>query len=170
MEEINKRYWKGIEELTNDVEFVKNAEKEFSDNIPDAKEDGENNRRDFLKIMGFSVAAASLVACETPIKKAIPYLNKPENLDPSIPNYYASTYFEGGEYASVVVKTREGRPIKIEGNTLSPISKGKTSSRTQASILALYDDTRLCPRFCQIPTIRFSRKSQIFDLIPRYQS
>ncbi|TAE45095.1 MAG: 4Fe-4S dicluster domain-containing protein [Cytophagales bacterium] len=142
MEELNKVYWKGIEELTNDVEFVKHAEKEFPQDLPETKQGEENNRRDFLKLMGFSVAAASLVACEAPIKKAIPFLNKPENLDPSIPNYYASTYFEAGDYASVVVKTREGRPIKIEGNSLSTISKGKTSARAQASILNLYDGQR----------------------------
>jgi molybdopterin-containing oxidoreductase family iron-sulfur binding subunit len=142
MEDLNKRYWKGIEELTNDIEFVKNAEREFSENPNVGGSDNENNRRDFLKLMGFSVAAASLVACEAPIKKAIPYLNKPENLDPSIPNYYASTFFEGNDYCSVVVKTREGRPIKIEGNTLSPITKGKTSAKAQASILSLYDGQR----------------------------
>ncbi len=143
MEELNKVYWRGIEELTNDVEFVKNAEKEFAHDLPDSKQGEENNnRRDFLKLMGFSVAAASLVACEAPIKKAIPFLNKPENLDPSIPNYYASTFFEAGDYASIVVKTREGRPIKIEGNTLSSISKGKTSAKAQASILSLYDGQR----------------------------
>ncbi|TAE73051.1 MAG: 4Fe-4S dicluster domain-containing protein [Bacteroidetes bacterium] len=142
MEELNKVYWRGIEELTNDVEFVKNAEKEFAHDLPENKSGDENNRRDFLKLMGFSVAAASLVACEAPIKKAIPFLNKPENLDPSIPNYYASTFFEAGDYASVVVKTREGRPIKIEGNTLSSISKGKTSAKAQASILSLYDGQR----------------------------
>jgi molybdopterin-containing oxidoreductase family iron-sulfur binding subunit len=132
------RYWKGIEEYTNDTEFVKNAEKEFSDGMPELG----NNRRDFLKLMGFSIAAASLAACEAPIKKAIPYLNKPEELDPSIPNYYASTYYQGGDYASILVKTREGRPIKIDGNKLSKISMGGTSSRAQASVLDLYDDNR----------------------------
>jgi MoCo/4Fe-4S cofactor protein with predicted Tat translocation signal len=141
MEDINKRYWKGIEELSNDLEFVKIAEKEFPHDIPADLSNG-NNRRDFLKLFGFSIAAASLAACETPVKKAIPYLNKPENLDPSIPNYYASTYFEGGDYCSVLVKTREGRPIKIEGNNLSAISKGKSSMRAQASVLSLYDTTR----------------------------
>lgn len=146
----NKVYWRGIEELRNDTDFVKNAEKEFPDFIPlneknpsvDSFDGKGNNRRDFLKLLGFSVAAASLAACETPVKKAIPYLNKPEDIDPSIPNYYASTYINGSDYASVLVKTREGRPIKIEGNPLSPVSLGGTSSRVQASVLDLYDETR----------------------------
>ena len=149
MEQNQKRYWKGIEELTNDLEFVKNAEKEFPDYLPineqnvDPSDDATgSNRRDFLKIMGFSVAAVSMAACEAPLKKAIPYLNKPLDVDPSIPNYYASTYFQENEYNSILVKTREGRPIKIEGNDLSGISKGKTSAKVQASVLDLYDETR----------------------------
>lgn len=137
MEDNKKRYWKGMEELSNDIEFVKLADKEFP-----TLETENNNRRDFLKFMGFSVAAASLAACEAPIKKSIPFLNKPENYDPSIPNYYASTYFEDGDFASILVKTREGRPVKIEGNNLSPISKGKTSSKAQASVMSLYDNER----------------------------
>lgn len=147
MEENNKRYWKGLEELTNDAEFVKNAENEFPEYLPvnesHSSGDGlESNRRDFLKLVGFSVAAASLAACDAPVKKAIPYLNKPEDIDPSIPNYYASTYYSHGDYASILVKTREGRPIKIAGNTLSPINKGGTSSKVQASVLDLYDGSR----------------------------
>lgn len=141
MAENNKRYWKGIEEYKNDTEFVKNAEREFPE-FPDMDSDEGPNRRDFLKLMGFSIAAASLAACEAPVKKAIPYLNKPVDIDPTIPNYYASTYFQEGEYCSILVKTREGRPIKIEGNTLSPISQGGTSASVQGSVLDLYDGTR----------------------------
>jgi molybdopterin-containing oxidoreductase family iron-sulfur binding subunit len=143
--ENKKIYWKGFEELTNDLEFVKKAEKEFPDFLPVAETDENNHssRRDFLKLMGFGMAAVSLAACEAPVKKAIPYLNKPEDIDPSIPNYYASTYFQDGEYCSILVKTREGRPIKIEGNSLSKVTKGGTSARVQASVLNLYDLERL---------------------------
>ncbi len=143
MKENNKTYWKGLEELTNDPEFVKNADKEFpglsSGNSP---EEGPN-RRDFLKLMGFSLAAASLAACEAPVRKAIPYVNKPVDINPSIPNYYASTFASGGDYASIVVKTREGRPIKIDGNELSPITQGGISAIVEASVLSLYDKQRL---------------------------
>ena len=147
--ENNKRYWRGIEEFTNDTEFVKNAEKEFPEYLPmneknpTKEEEGMNSsRRDFMKLMGFSVAAATLAACEAPVKKIIPYLNKPEDIEPGVPNLYASTYFADNEYASIVIRTREGRPIKIEGNESSVLSRGCTSSRVQASVLDLYDTTR----------------------------
>lgn len=136
-----KTYWKGLEQLKNDAAFVKHADKEFVD--LGVEEDPGHSRRDFLKMMGFSVAAVSLAACETPIRKAIPYVNKPIEVDPGIPNYYASTYINGGDYCSIVVKTREGRPIKIDGNALSSVSKGGTSAAVEASVLSLYDNYRL---------------------------
>src|SRR4029077_2679603 len=96
-----------------------------------------------LRMMGFGMSAVALAACETPIRKAIPYVQKPVDIDPGIPTYYASTYINGGDYCSIVVKTREGRPIKIEGNALSSVSKGGTSAQVEASVLSLYDDYRL---------------------------
>ena len=145
MKENKKQYWNGLEQLTNDPEYVKYAGREFPQELPlhGDRTVNSSSRRDFLKVMGFSVAAASLAACEAPVRKAIPYLNKPEDIDPGIPNYYASTYFNGGEYCSIVVKTREGRPIKIQGNTLSPVSKGGTNAQVEASVLSLYDKERL---------------------------
>ena len=142
MKDNQKTYWKGIEQLSNDPAFVKNAEREFPETI--AEEPGEgSSRRDFLKIMGFSVAAASLAACEAPIRKAIPYVDKPVDIDPGVANYYASTYLNGGDYCSVVVKTREGRPIKVSGNDLSSVTKGGTNAQVEASVLSLYDNARL---------------------------
>jgi MoCo/4Fe-4S cofactor protein with predicted Tat translocation signal len=143
MKENKKTYWKGLEQLSNDPEFVKHADKEFAELPTILNEDGSASRRDFLKVMGFSLAAASLAACEAPIRKAIPYVNKPIDINPSIPNYYASTFASGGDYAAVVVKTREGRPIKIDGNELSPINKGKVNAIVEASVLSLYDKQRL---------------------------
>jgi molybdopterin-containing oxidoreductase family iron-sulfur binding subunit len=147
MKENNKKYWKGLEELNNDPEFLQKAQNEFPEFLP-IKENGNGegsgtDRRDFLKLLGFGVAAVSLAACEAPVKKAIPYLNKPVEVDPGVANWYASTYMDGSDYASVLVKTREGRPIKIEGNRLSQVTKGGTSPRAQASVLSLYDNTRL---------------------------
>ena len=146
MENTKKQYWKGLEELTKNPEYEKYADKEFPEYLPvsdDAQAGQGASRRDFLKLMGFGVAAASLAACETPVRKAIPYLNKPAEIDPGVPNYYASTYVNGSEYCSVVVKTREGRPIKIDGNKLSSVTGGGTSSQAQASVLSLYDKERL---------------------------
>lgn len=139
-----KKYWKGIEQLENSASFRERSAKEFQEYLPiNGGETGEPSRRDFLKLMGFSLAAASLAACEAPIRKAIPYVNKPEDVDPGVPNLYASTYAMGNDVASVVIRTREGRPIKIEGNTLSEISRGGTSAQMEASILSLYDQERL---------------------------
>ncbi len=150
-----KKYWKGLSELNNNPEFVQNAQNEFAEQIPvenfleNSSENNGTNRRDFLKFLGFSVTAASLAACETPVYKAIPYVVKPEEVTPGVANWYASTFFDGYDYASIIVKTREGRPIKIEGNELSKVTMGGTSARVQSSILSLYDSSRL-----QNPTIK----------------
>jgi len=144
-----KIYWKGFEELENDPEFLKNKEKEFVHDLPmdeflsDEKTATSNtNRRDFLKFLGFSVTAATLAACETPIKKAIPYVVKPETIIPGVANYFASAYYDGSDYYGILVKTREGRPIKIDGNRMCHVTQGATNARAQASVLSLYDSKR----------------------------
>src|SRR5690606_32990773 len=164
MKENKKTYWKGLEELTNDPDFVKNAHDEFPEYLPisNKNQEGGSSRRDFLKLMGFSVAAASLAACEAPVKKAIPYVNKPVDIDPSIPNYYASTFASGGDYAAIVVKTREGRPIKINGNDLSPTTQGGKNAIVEASVLTLYDKERLTgPQITGEPAAWASLDSQV---------
>ena len=147
---MSQRYWKGVEELQNDPEFARLKNNEFYEHLPldsmigkKAEDVSTTPRRDFLKFLGFSVAAASLAACETPVQKTIPYLIRPDQITPGIPNWYASTYFDGYDYCSVLVKTRDGRPIKIEGNTLSSVTRGGVSARVQASVLSLYDSGRL---------------------------
>jgi len=144
----NNTYWKGVEELEQTPEFVAKANEEFAEFLPMSESNPSNgeaddsSRRDFLKLMGFGFAAATLVACETPVRKIIPYVNKPIEIEPGRANYYASTYVSGSEYASIVVKTREGRPIKIEGNTESTITQGGVNTQVQASVLSLYDIAR----------------------------
>jgi len=128
-----EKQWRSIEEFEKGI-------------IPEqesSKGAASGSRRDFLKLFGFSVASAAVVSsCEKPVQKAIPYLIKPEEIVPGKANYYASTFFDGTEYCSVVVKVRDGRPIKIEGNHQSTVSRGGTSARVQASVLNLYDDAR----------------------------
>ena len=144
-----KKYWRGLEELNNTPEFAQHAHNEFPEFLPVKDAYGDNDtepapaRRDFLKLLGFGIAAATLASCEAPVKKAIPYLNKPEEIDPGIANWYASTYFQDGDYNSVFVKTREGRPIKLEGNPMSSITRGGLSAKAQASVLSLYDNNRI---------------------------
>ena len=140
----SKKYWKGLAELDNNADIDKLAHNEFVEELPLDEFVSDNNisntstsRRDFLKFLGFSTAAATLAACETPVVKSIPYLIKPDEIIPGIANYYATSIYDGRDYASVLVKTREGRPIKIENN------KTCTNARVQASVLSLYDSARL---------------------------
>src|SRR5690606_15207527 len=99
-------------------------------------------RRDFLKYVGFSTAAASLAACEGPVKKSIPYVIQPEEIIPGIADYYATTIADGFDFANILIKTREGRPIKVENNNMEGALTG-ANARVHASVLSLYDSLRL---------------------------
>ena len=145
-----KKYWQNFGELNNSEANEKSLKDEFREELP-FEELGDENifnakspRRDFLKYMGFSTAAAVVAAsCEMPVRKSIPFLHKPDDMIPGVSNFYASTYINEGDAIPVVVKQREGRPIKIEGNELSTLTEGGTSAQCQASVLGLYDNTRL---------------------------
>ncbi|MCK9481444.1 MAG: TAT-variant-translocated molybdopterin oxidoreductase [Bacteroidia bacterium] len=143
------QYWKGEDELLNTAEFQADLKKEFSEDLPLDEVLSENNfelssnRRDFLKFFGFSITAVALAACnKAPIRKAIPYLVKPEDVTPGVANYYNSTLGATSEGYGIQVKVREGRPIKVDGNPNSFSGKG-LSALGQASILSLYDTARL---------------------------
>lgn len=102
------------------------------------------SRRDFLKLMGFSFTGAALAACSRmPVEKVIPYLVKPEEVTPGVANWYATTCAGCTASCGLLVKVRDGRPIKIEGNELSPINRGGVCAVGQAMVLSLYDDSRL---------------------------
>jgi len=146
-----KKYWQNLGELNNTEGYQKLVKDEFQEDLPmfdNSKGllDAKTPRRDFLKYVGFSTAAAAVAAgCEAPVRKSIPYLNKPENLSPGVAQYYATTYVAEGDAVPVVAKVRDGRPIKIEGNDHSFLNmKGEgTSARVQSSVLDLYDTARL---------------------------
>ncbi|MGI8580663.1 MAG: TAT-variant-translocated molybdopterin oxidoreductase [Chitinophagaceae bacterium] len=146
---MENKYWQSFGELNRSDEFKRSLENEFNEELlplEDVSEilDAKTPRRDFLKYIGFSTAAAALAAsCEVPVRKSVPFLNKKDDIIPGISNYYASTYVSDGDVIPVVVNQREGRPIKIEGNTLSPLTNGGTSAQAQASVLDLYDTSRL---------------------------
>ncbi len=147
----NKKYWKSEAELNpNDSIVEALRQNEFTEQIPvdEFLGDKENlsasntNRRDFLKYVGFSTAAATVAACEGPVRKSIPYVVQPDSIVPGVANYYATTIADGYDFASILVKTREGRPIKIENNTDAKVNGG-ANARVQASVLSLYDSTRV---------------------------
>ena len=144
--ESNKKYWKGLEELQNSKEFTAKNNGEFAESLPIEEVLNEAGlstvapRRDFLKALGFGLGAVTLAACNpASVHKSIPYLVKPEEIVPGIPNYYTSSY----KGHSILVKTREGRPIKIEGNPNCILSGGRMSAQGQASVLDLYDVSKL---------------------------
>ena len=147
----NKKYWKNEAELNpNDSIVEALRQNEFVEDIPvdeflgdkETLSETNTNRRDFLKYVGFSTSAAALAACEGPIVKSIPYVVQPENIVPGVANYYATTIANGFDFASILIKTREGRPIKVENNTDAKVA-GCANARVQASVLSLYDSTRL---------------------------
>ena len=150
MKNKKQAVWIGVDQIKNTPAYQEATKEEFHelpivDQMAQAKAmDVETSRRDFLKYLGFGLGAATIAAsCEIPVKKAIPYVVKPDSIVPGVASYYASTFVQGGDYCPVLVKTREGRPIKVEGNSLSSVTMGGTSARAQASVLSLYNTSRI---------------------------
>jgi molybdopterin-containing oxidoreductase family iron-sulfur binding subunit len=147
----NKKYWKSVEELNENSSIVETLRNnEFVEPIPvedflgdkESLSTSSTTRRDFLKYVGFSTAAASLAACEGPVVKSIPYVVQPEEIIPGVADYYATTMADGFDFANILIKTREGRPIKVENNNLEGAKTG-ANARVHASVLSLYDSLRL---------------------------
>jgi|SaaInlV_120m_DNA_3_1039746.scaffolds.fasta_scaffold01803_2 MoCo/4Fe-4S cofactor protein with predicted Tat translocation signal len=141
-----KKYWKSVEELKDSSVVETLSKNEFVETIPtddflgdkETLETSSTSRRDFLKYVGFTTAAASLAACEGPVVKSIPYVVKPDDIIPGVADWYATTVADGYDFANVLVKTREGRPIQIMPNKEV---NGTTNARVQASVLSLYDES-----------------------------
>jgi len=147
---MTRKYWKGIDELKETPQFIESRNQEFPAQTSmdeflsdESLQESSTGRRDFLKFLGFSVAAATVAACEAPVTKAIPYVNKPEDVIPGMPTWYASTYYDGNSYASILVKTREGRPIFVKGNKDFGVTKGSANPQIIGSVLGLYDSERV---------------------------
>ncbi|TXD46810.1 TAT-variant-translocated molybdopterin oxidoreductase [Polaribacter sp. IC073] len=141
----NKKYWKSVEELKGSSVVETLGKNEFVADIPtddflgdkETLENSSTSRRDFLKYVGFTTAAASLAACEGPVVKSIPYVVKPNDIIAGVADWYATSMSDGYDFANVLVKTREGRPIQIMPNKEA---NGTTSARVQAAVLSLYDE------------------------------
>ncbi len=163
----NKIQFRSIHELKDPALNGKLAQKEFQNEIPvdeflsdDKTSSSSTSRRDFLKLLGFSTAAVTLAACEAPVIKTIPYVVKPHDITPGLPNFYASSYFDGYDFASVLVKTREGRPIRIDPNPAAG-HLGTTNARAQASVLSLYDNDK-------VKQPKLEGKDETFDKVDDY--
>ena len=102
----------------------------------------ELDRRDFLKLVGVGAGAAAAAGCSEKVEKLIPYVVQPEEITPGVPVYYASTCRECPAGCGLHVKTREGRPIKLEGNPEHPVNQGKLCARGQAGIGRTYHPDR----------------------------
>ena len=147
----NKKYWKSVEELNENSSIVENLRNnEFVEEIPtdeflsdkESLSSSSTTRRDFLKYVGFTTAAASLAACDGPVRKAIPYVFQPEEIVPGIADYYATTIADGFDFTNILIKTREGRPISVLNNNMEGANTG-ANARVHASVLSLYDSLRL---------------------------
>ena len=143
-EEMNgndgKKHWRSLDELKGTEEFQSFQTREFQ---PGASElEDPVSRRQFLSLMGASVALAGLAGCRKPVEKIVPYVKTPEETVIGRPEQYATSAVIAGSVAGLLVTSRDGRPIKIEGNPLHPASLGGTTVFQQASILGLYDQDR----------------------------
>jgi MoCo/4Fe-4S cofactor protein with predicted Tat translocation signal len=136
-------FWTDLDQYNQDPEFMAKAESEFMSS-PLKEGDAEDGvaRRDFLKLMGASIAMAT-AGCVRPVQHIIPYAQAPKEVTPGEINLYASTWFDGSQGYGLLVRTLEGRPIKLEGNPEHPMNKGALPARAHAEVLSLYDPDRL---------------------------
>ena len=147
--ERDRRYWKSFEDLNDTPEFNQALQTEFMSSPlrEESSKAGDSDkwaRREFLKLMGASMALTTAAGCiRRPVQKIVPYVKQPEEVIPGVSNWYTSTYFDGQEGLGLLIKSREGRPVHIQGNPLFPLNTGAISSRAQASLLGLYDPERL---------------------------
>ncbi len=132
--------YRSLDDLARDDELFAEVEREFPQQALPLERGVD--RRDFVKLMGASVALAGMAACNRPAEKIVPYIRQPENLIPGKPLFFASAFALGGVGSGVLVESHMGRPTKIEGNPDHPSSLGATDAMMQASILGLYDPDR----------------------------
>ncbi len=136
-----RTYWKSLEQLADTPEFLEFLHREFPQQADEFTD--PNGRREFLRVMGASLALAGLTACtKQPEEKIFPYVKQPEEIVPGRPLYFATAVLDGGYAKGVLVESHMGRPTKIEGNPEHPASLGATDAQGQAAVLGLYDPDR----------------------------
>ena len=138
-------YWRSLDDLAATPEFQDLLEREFPRQAVGWSDDEDpvEGRRNFLKLMGASLALAGLTACtRQPTEHIMPYVRQPEELIPGRPLFFATAMTLNGVANGVLVESHEGRPTKIEGNPEHPATLGACDAYSQASILQLYDPDR----------------------------
>ncbi|HXG85884.1 MAG TPA: TAT-variant-translocated molybdopterin oxidoreductase [Pyrinomonadaceae bacterium] len=141
LDQSGKEYWRSVEEFVDAPEF----EEFVKDEYPAHAEEWADglSRRNFIKVMGASLAFAGLSGCVIqPAEKIVPYVRQPEEIIPGKPLFYSTAMTLGGVGVGLLAKSNEGRPTKIEGNPEHPGSLGATDVFAQASILQMYDPDR----------------------------
>jgi len=137
-------YWRSLEEVAQTDTFKGYIHDEFHATADSGQPLGAVSRRNFLQVMGASLALAGVTTgcSRQPDEKIYPYVKQPEEFIPGKPTYFASTHVSGGYGQGVLVESHMGRPTKIEGLPSHPGSLGRTDAQTQATILDLYDPDR----------------------------
>ncbi|MDT3682370.1 MAG: TAT-variant-translocated molybdopterin oxidoreductase [Truepera sp.] len=136
-------YWRSLDQLADTEEFQLFLQREFPRQA--APMENSLERRDFLKLLGASMALAGLSACARPPlahEKIVPYVKQPEQITPGRPLFFATAVTYGGYAEGVLAESHQGRPTKLEGNPDHPASLGATAAVTQAQVLSLYDPDR----------------------------
>lgn len=136
-------YWRSLDEIADTQEFQEFLHKEFPRQA--APLEHGMQRRDFLKLLGASMALAGLSACARPPlpnEKIVPYVKQPDQITPGRPLFFATAVAYGGYAEGVLAESHQGRPTKLEGNPDHPASLGATGAVTQAQVLGLYDPDR----------------------------
>jgi len=136
-----RSYWRSLEELADTPEFHDYVQREFPFQASEFTDPA--GRRQFLKLMGASLALAGVSACtRQPPEKLVPYVQQPEDIVPGRPLFFATAMPQGGLAAPLLAENHMGRPTKLEGNPEHPASLGATDVLAQASVLTLYDPDR----------------------------
>ncbi|MEE9125826.1 MAG: TAT-variant-translocated molybdopterin oxidoreductase, partial [Planctomycetota bacterium] len=136
-----RQYWRSLEQLENTPEFQELLHREFPEGISEPPQDPVSRRR-FLGVVAAAVAMAGLTSCRKPVRKILPYAQRPEDTLPGIAEHYATSHVQDGYGVGIVMKSADGRPVKVEGNRLHPMSQGGASPQMQGEVLNLYDPAR----------------------------
>ncbi len=136
-----RKFWRSLDELAQTESFRDMIFREFPRHATEWTDDV--SRRNFLQLAGASLALAGLTGCtRQPQERIVSYVEKPEELVPGKPLFFASAVSRGGYSTGVLVESHMGRPTKVEGNPQHPASLGATDVQAQAEVLGLYDPDR----------------------------